>query len=306
MQRRIFLSLGLGGLSAGCGVGCSKGRSVPGAVSTAVPRAREDGDAAAELAKLEREIGGRVGVFAFSQRHARVLSRRSQERFAMCSTFKWALAALVLHRSDSGSLDLGEELPFGPADVQEWSPVVGPLVSLGTMRIDALAEAAVTMSDNTATNLLLTRLGGPHAVTDFFRALGDDQTRLDRTEPTLNENAASDPRDTTTPESMARALARAVHTQFLSETSKNQLISWLEQTKTGLDRLRAGLPSSARAGDKTGTGNRGAVNDLAVVWPAEGDLWSIASYLSGSTAPLAQLVAAHQRIAEIASRALSG
>ena len=62
------------------------------------------------------------------------------------------------------------------------------------------------LSDNTAANLLLELLGGPSAVTQFARALGDEMTRLDRKEPDVSEATPGDPRDTSTPAAMANDL----------------------------------------------------------------------------------------------------
>jgi beta-lactamase class A len=162
-----------------------------------------------------------------------------------------------------------------------------------------LAQAAIDVSDNTAANLLLARVGGPAGLTAFFRRFGDATSRLDRDEPMLNMNTLGDPRDTTTPRTMAQ-LVEAIMTRALSTPSRELLKSWLVATKTGTARLRAGLPPQFRVGDKTGTGNRGACNDVAMVWPTSGaPAWIIASYLSDSTASLDEMNAAHAEIARI-------
>jgi beta-lactamase class A len=67
---------------------------------------------------------------------------------------------------------------------------------------------------------------------------------------------------------------------------------------TGTARLRAGLPADWRAGDKTGTGTRGAANDVAIVWPPRRAPWIVAVYLSGSQRKPAELNEAHRRIAQ--------
>lgn len=97
--------------------------------------------------------------------------------------------------------------------------------------------------------------------------LGDTMTRLDRTEPALNEARLGDPRDTTTPRAMAGSLRAAVLGDALSVPSRALLAQWLVDTRTGTERLRKHLPTDWRAGDKTGTGARGTTNDVAVFWP---------------------------------------
>jgi beta-lactamase class A len=54
-------------------------------------------------------------------------------------------------------------------------------------------------------------------------------------------------------------------------------------TKTGNDRLRAGLPESWRVGDKTGTGERGTANDIAVIWPTGRAPMVMTVYLTGAS-----------------------
>ncbi len=261
--------------------------------------------AAAALTALETQLGGRVGVFAFSPGHSGVVSHRADERFAMCSTFKWVLAATVYQRADRGELRLDESLRFTAEDLQEYAPVTTARVGEGQLTIAELVAAAVQVSDNTAANLLLERTGGPVGLTAFARTLGDDVSRFDRDEPLLNMNEAGDERDTTSPRAMARSLATVLTTQELSPESRRRLATLMEGATTGLDRLRAGFPETWRAGDKTGTCNRGACNDVAVVWPTPEQPWFVASYLSDSTRTHDELKAAHAEIGAIVARAIT-
>ncbi len=145
------------------------------------------------LAAIEASVGGRVGVFAFDTGSGQHLAHREDERFAMCSTFKWALAAAILAEwSIRHELTLDEGVPYGPSDLLEYAPTTRANLSARAMTVDALAEAAVTKSDNTAANLLLAKIDGPTGLTRFARRAGDDVTRLDRNEPTLNTNAPGD------------------------------------------------------------------------------------------------------------------
>lgn len=261
------------------------------------------GDARAELSELERRLGGRVGVFAFSPTlpDAPALAYRADERFAMCSTFKWALAARVLRMSERGELTLAEVLPVVQADLQEHAPVARLLFDAGerSMSIEACCEAAVTVSDNTAANLLLATIGGPRSVTAYFHAIGDEVTRLDRMEPELNTNLALDVSDTTTPRAMARALATTLTGDVLQVSNRERLIAWLVASPTGKNRVRAGLPYGLRVGGKTGSGNNGACNDVVIVWRPNGHPLVVASYLSESHAELVELESAHRRVGQL-------
>jgi beta-lactamase class A len=173
------------------------------------------------------------------------------------------------------------------------------------MNVEALARATVVTSDNTAANLLLTRVGGPAGLTEFLRSHGDTTTRLDRNEPTLNTNLPSDPRDTTTPRAMVATLQAFLTTPALSIESRERLIEWMVSSETGKNRLRAGLPREWRVADKTGTGERGAANDVAIAWPPNRGPILIAAYLSDSTSPPSTLNAAHAALARLIAHDLA-
>jgi beta-lactamase class A len=267
-------------------------------------------DAVRRLADLEKPLGGRIGVAALDTAHGASLLHRADERFALCSTFKWLLAAAVLAEIDRGSIGLDQPLTYGPADLLEVAPVTAAHVREGSLPVGALCAAAVTLSDNTAANLLMKRLGGPQAVTRFLRTTGDETTRLDRWEPGLNSNLPGDARDTTTPAAMLGSMRTILVGNALSPKSREHLLGWLKACETGHQRLRAGLPPGWMAGDKTGTGDRGAVNDIAIIWPpdpARPDRppWLIAAYMSGSRAPVETLNAAHARIGGIVAAEFS-
>jgi beta-lactamase class A len=135
------------------------------------------------------------------------------------------------------------------------------------MTVGDLCAAAIEVSDNTAANLLLAQVGQAAGLTRFIRSLGNQVTRLDRIEPELNSALPADPRDTTSPAAMLDSMERLLAGDILSVASRTQLISWLEQSTTGKNRLRAGFPAGWRAGDKTGTGSHGATGDLGIFWP---------------------------------------
>ena len=200
----------------------------------------------------------------------------------MCSTFKFALAAMTLERDGLRE----RKLPFAPEDILSYAPYTKERSELGWMSAQEAARHSVTLSDNTAANLLLAELGGPAGFTTWVRSFGDTETRLDRNEPTLNENAPGDPRDTTTPQAHARLVAELLETGRLSFADRQLLGAWLLETSTGRARLRTGLPEAWNAGNKTGTcgaKGRGEVNDIAVFRTPDGRRFVLAAYLDGAT-----------------------
>lgn len=238
----------------------------------------------AAFAQLERSNGGRLGVAVLDTNTGERTGYRAEERFAMCSTFKFLLAAAVLHRVDQHEEKLGRALAIPPKPLVGNSPLTEPHAG-GTMTVAALCEAALIRSDNTAANVLLATIGGPAGMTSFCRSIGDTVTRLDRTETSLNEARPGDPRDTTSPTAMVNDLKRVLLGDVLVPPSRQQLTTWMEGNQTGLDKLRASLPAGWRAADKTGSNGKNTMNDIGVLWPAGKKPIIIAAYVTQCDGP---------------------
>lgn len=223
------------------------------------------------FAQLEQAIGGRVGVYAQRDGDPQVVSNRPNERFAMCSTFKAPLAAFIFDEIANGGLDADRPVRIDQTPLIGYSPEVEPRRSAGGryMSLAGLARAAAVVSDNTAANILLEQIGGPDGFTARVRKF-EGTTRLDRIEPDLNENTPGDPRDTTTPKGMATLLSRLLFQTGFSQKAAAETRALMIDSRTGFQRLRAGLPPSAVVGDKTGTSLNGLFGDIGFVQPADG------------------------------------
>ena len=254
------------------------------------------------FARVEATSGGRLGVALFDSETGMQTGHRADERFPMCSTSKLLTAAAILKRIDTGKLEYDKRIRFAASDLVTYSPVTEQRVTDG-MTVLELCEAALTLSDNTAANLLTAELGGPEAVTNFARTLGDLVTRLDRIEPELNEARPGDPRDTTSPLAIASNLRAITRAGILNDISAGRLVSWLLTNKTGDARLRAGLPSNWRGGDKTGSGGNGTTNDVGIFWPPGRSPIYLSAYLTETSAPAAEreatLAAVARAVADI-------
>ena len=221
-----------------------------------------------KLEALEKSTGGRLGVALINTADDSQIVYRADERFAMCSTSKVMAAAAVLKQSESDKTLLNQRVEIKKSDLINYNPIAEKHVN-GTMTLAELSAAALQYSDNTAMNKLIAHLGGPDKVTAFARSLGDETFRLDRTEPTLNTDIPGDPRDTTTPLAMAQTLRNLTLGKALAETQRAQLVTWLKGNTTGSASIQAGLPTSWVVGDKTGSGDYGTTNDIAVIWPED-------------------------------------
>jgi beta-lactamase class A len=254
-------------------------------------------DFANRLLPIEERTGARIGVAALDTGSGKRLDYRSEERFPMCSTFKFLAAAATLKRVDDGQEKLDRFITYSANDILEYAPVTKAHLKDGGMTLGALCAAAIEQSDNTAGNLLLNAIGGPAGLTKFVRGIGDETTRLDRKEPELNSAIPGDERDTTSPASMCADVQRLLLGNVLPESSRRQLEDWLQHNEAGALMIRAGVPKTWTVGDKTGRGANGATNDIAIIRPLGRAPILIAIYSIGSTAP------ADDRAAAIAAAA---
>ncbi|MDL5157378.1 class A beta-lactamase [Actinomycetospora termitidis] len=248
-SRRRVLVLGAAALAAGC---------APTPASAPAPPAVTNDP----FAPIEAGFVGRLGVFALDTATGRTVGHRADERFLMCSTSKMPTAAAIL----AARVPLDEVVRYSAGDLVRNSPTTSRATA---MTIRDLCAAAITVSDNTAENLLLRRLGGPKAVEAYVRSIGDGVSSFDRTEPDLNVRTGT--LDTSTPRQMAATLQACTLGAGLDDTGRRQLTAWLVANTTGGPRIRAGLPPGWRTGDKTGSGDGGEVNDVAITWPPAGD-----------------------------------
>ncbi|PBJ84024.1 class A beta-lactamase [Lysobacteraceae bacterium NML93-0399] len=249
------------------------------------------------FAALERAAGGRLGVALLDTGTGRRVGWRDEARFPMCSSFKWLLAAAVLHAVDRGAIGLRQAVAVHADDIIAHSPYVQTRVDGGTATVSDLCRATVIESDNAAANLLLPLIGGPAGLTAFLRGNGDPVTRLDRNEPTLNEAAAGDPRDTTSPRAMVDDLHRLLLGDSLRAPSRAMLTAWLVDNRTGDARIRAGVPAGWIVGDKTGTCGAGTAADVAVLYPPDRAPLLLAVYVHGASISGPAMDALHADVA---------
>lgn len=241
---------------------------------------------------LEERLNARIGVVIHDLEDQHSWEYRGDERFPMASTFKALACAALLSRGEAAANAL---VTIDASELVTYSPVTEAWVGQA-VRASDLCDATMRTSDNTAANKVLEVLGGPEAVTEFLRALGDHTTRLDRWEPHLNEATPGDLRDTTTPRAIANSLRALVVGDELDGAAREQFTSWLLSNEVGDLLLRAGVPADWRVADRTGAGGHGTRGIVAVVWPPNRSALVAAIYITETTASMEERNAA---IAEI-------
>lgn len=187
------------------------------------------------LAAMAAENPGDYGIAALDLATGQTISLNGQEAFPMASTMKIAVAATYLAQVDLGQRSLEDRIA-------------------GTTAL-SLMDAMITRSDNRATDLLISMLGGPATVDSWLRTHGLTDIRVDRTIAQLLSARRDlwDVRDSSTPTAMVGLLRVIDGDTALKPASRAMLLDMMSRCRTGSNRIRGLLPSTARVENKTGT-----------------------------------------------------
>jgi beta-lactamase class A len=240
---------------------------VAAAAALGAPRAHAADDT---ISEIERRHDRTIGVYARNLRTGQTIAHRAAERFAMCSTFKVPAAAAVLagHLITPEPNALERRLPYPPALVPDelWAPTTRQWLADGYIPTLAEAcEAAIRDSDNGAVNLVIQQVGGPSAITDYFRTVGDRVSRLDHWEPGMSVWDPVAHQDTTTAAAMGKTYVNLLLGKALGRRDRARLLGWTESS-TVAPPFRSVLPEGWRIADKTGSGDYGSRNDVGIAW----------------------------------------
>ncbi len=220
-----------------------------------------------QLTKLEKISSGHIGLSAIDTGNNIFLEYNANQRFPMGCTSKVIGVSAILKQSMANETLLQDRIYYKESDLTGWAPVTSHHLKDG-MTVKELSEAAIEQSDNTAMNLLVTKLGGLDKINQFAKAIGNNSFRQDRNWPDEALAVPGEELDTSTPHDMARSLQTLLFGNVLAKPERENLQSWMLQCKTGDKRIRSGIPKGWIVADKTGTGFYYAVtNDIAVVWP---------------------------------------
>src|SRR5665213_816001 len=261
------------------------------------------------LTRLQQQIefvshatDGVAGVSATHIESGRSVSVRGGEGFPMASAFKVPVAVQVMTLVDNGELTLDKMVSLTPRDLHPGSGKLSELMFHPgvALSIENLMELMLTISDNSAADVMLREAGGAAAVTARMRALGLPGIRVDRSTAMLisdwvgaknippetqwnrdmwsrlydavpnsehmqaRRSEMKDPRDTATPDDMTKLLVHIWNKDLFSRANADVLLGMMERCETGKARIKGMLPQGTDVAHKTGTLG-GVANDVGVV-----------------------------------------
>lgn len=266
----------------------------------------------AELLKVQGEVG--IAVIDTGRNKQFLLNQNKP--FPMQSVCKLPLSIAILRLVDAGKLTLQDTVTVGKADLHSTNSPINDLVKGGQsdFTIRDLITRVICDSDNTACDVLIRRAGGADAVTHLLTEAGITGVRIDRPEGIIQPESLQiakflvDPRDTAVPEKMVELLQKLYNGNLLSKNSTALILEDLFNCKTGVHRIKAGLPAGWTLAHKTGTGRdvagqNTATNDVGIMVGPKGETIYIAVFTKGSRAKLGVREAL---MAKLAARAAAG
>jgi beta-lactamase class A len=290
------------------------------------------------LFEIWKAFPGKTGIAVQRIDGEWTLTQRGNELFPQQSVSKLWVTLAVLDAVDNGRLRLDQNVRIGPEDLTLFhQPIAARVQAQGsvTMTVRELIETAITQSDNTANDSLLRTVGGPDAVRRFIDRKDLGAIRFGPGERLLQAGAAglkwqqsysvgrsfqaaraalpeatrkaamdayrADPPDGASPAAIANALTRLARGTLLSPESTQYLLGVMTRTKSGPQRLKAGLPAGWTFLHKTGTGQdyRGMTvgyNDIGIATAPDGTRYAIVVLMGEASSPVPARMATMQSV----------
>ncbi len=261
--------------------------------------ASTESSASGPLDKAVESVRGEVGIAVIDLVGKKQFLLNPNKPFPMQSVCKLPISIAILRLADQGKLSVHENITVKQADLDSnHSPIRDAIKGeQSDFTIRNLITRAICDSDNTACDVLIERAGGASEVTRVLIEAGIKGIRVDRPERQLQPESLQidkyllDPRDTAEPRAMADLLQMLYEGKLLSSDSKSLLLEDLFNCKTGINRLRAGLPEGWKLAHKTGTGRdvsgqNTATNDVGVMIGPKGETIFVAVFIKGSRATM--------------------
>jgi beta-lactamase class A/beta-lactamase class A CARB-5 len=235
---------------------------------------------------IEGDLAARVGFYLHDMQTGDVIAHSQDDRFPLNSTFKLLACGALLNQVESGETALSDTTQLKDVEIVNYSPAVQGHIRAGHVEVsfgDA-CRMMLSVSDNTAANIVLSEIGGPDGFTAFLRSIGDQATRLDRWETELNEAVPGDLRDTTTPRAIAQSTQRLILGEALSPASRVTLLEWLSDHSVADALFRSALPPTWSIDDRTGAGGFGSRSIVAVIYPPDREPIVVALFMTETEA----------------------
>ena len=205
-----------------------------------------------QLEKIEVQHGGKIGLYVINRNNWENLAYQQSFYFPICSTYKFLVVGAILKQSMTNKRLLDEKIKILPNEITGYFPITSKYIDK-KITIAELSRASI-LSDNTATNLLIHKLGGLKKLREFTLSLNDKATKIANLEPAINKVDLTTNLNKTTPKTMARDINKLAFSDAILDKEHRLLLKkWLKENDTGDNRIAFAIPNHWAIGDETGT-----------------------------------------------------
>lgn len=252
----------------------------------------------ATLQKQWREIAssfdGTIGVAVLDLQNETTVTFNGDKHFPMQSVFKFPLAMAIMDQIDKGKLKLDQKITLTKRDL--WPDTYSPIRDKygkekdPVLTLKEILSYTVSQSDNNGCDLMFRLLGGPKQVNDYIHSIGIKDISIVATEEDMHKEWKIQFDNWCTPIAMTDLLKTFYQGNVLSKQSHDTLLKIMEETTTGVNRLKAQLPKGTIIAHKTGTsgtqnGVTAAINDVGIITLPDGRHFAITVYVTNSKWP---------------------
>jgi beta-lactamase class A len=185
------------------------------------------------------------GVFLVDLDTGAYLDWQSSATFASASTIKVPILVAFFQDVDDGKIRLDEPLTMQPEMIAAGSGDLQYKQAGTQYTALEVATKMITISDNTATNMIITRLGGAAALNARFRSWGLSATSINSPLPDVEGT------NTTSPKDLGSLMSLVNQGKLVSLRSRDRLLDIMQRTQTN-SLLPQGLGAGAIIAHKTG------------------------------------------------------
>ncbi len=282
--------------------------AVSGQAQPTPSRATSRAKLRAEMASIAAATRGPVGATVLIVEGDSIVALHGERRFPMQSVYKLPIAMATLHQVDLRTLSLNQPIRITSADFpppSRGSPLRDKYPHGTTLTVAQLLDAMMSVSDGTASDVLLKRAGGPQRVTAYLRGLGVRSVVVATSEAAMAQNERVQYRNWATPDAMAGLLRVLQSGGGLSASSRHLLLGLMIASRTGPDRIKGRLPPGTVVAHKTGSsgavnGVTRATNDAGLVTLPDGKHLAVVVFVSDTQAGETTQEAVIARIARVA------
>ena len=270
--------------------------SLPSADSTPVSSATPDPILRRSIGEIAENAKGKVGVHAYVIETGETVGLNQNDRFAMQSVVKLPIAMAVLRQVDEGKLSLDQPVKFDKIELVPpgmHSPIRERYPDGGALPLRELLRAAVSDSDGSSSDVLQRLAGGAEGVQSFIDGLGISGMKVKYTHKEFFQEWNMQYENSATPEAAVRLLQNLWAQKSAAPAGADQkellLLSFMNETPTGPNRLKGMLPAGTQVAHKTGTsatrnGVTASTNDAGIITLPNGSHMVIAVFVRDSVA----------------------